>query len=30
MIIQELKNNDKVKINLFGLEKEVRVFFYWR
>lgn len=26
MIIKELNNNDKVKINLFGEEKEVRVF----
>ena len=26
MIIQELNNNDTVKINLFGEEKEVRVF----
>ncbi len=26
MNIQELNNNDKIKINLFGKEKEVRVF----
>lgn len=26
MLIQELNNNDKIKINLFGKEKEVKVF----
>ena len=26
MIIKELNNNDRIKINLFGAEKEVRVF----
>ena len=26
MIIKELNNNDRIKINLFGVQKEVRVF----